>query len=473
MNNLKQMAGTTFYFVDGAQTNRAAKKLVRSHVMKGKNAGKKFHRRSRLQLAPPRLNAGERTIILRQDLDKSKKEFHYSDEEHAELIAIMEFPRNAILTGLPVNITNFSMEIMNEYLTRIMNRMYRLNPWLSMDEVRRMWLPLIFANQAAYYCNIALMQTCNEIYSDNGSSSPKALYHLSQTFNYVTSLLAGPDALSDSTIMIVVTLISQELIRKGDGALRVHLDGLQKMIQLRGGLPKLEGSTALLLKLCKVDIMLAIQHGEPPLFFRDRMAKVRDLLAHKKIDFDGNAAASCPQHDFLEPYLHDILVDMMWTTSLLNNGVKLDLITLQEMIFSIGYRLTQFHPSEEERRLWQLQASYHIGITILTMAVFLHAGRRQILDYERLDHRLKEILDSDLEDYNPELALWLSILGGIWVSGGYDEHWLPPRIRPIATRLNIRSWDEAYIILSHFPWIHALHDDPGHALWDQAHTGTS
>lgn len=108
------MEGTTFYFVDCAQTNRAAKKLARSHVMKGKNAGKKFQRRSRLQLAPPRVNAGERKIILRRDLDKSQEEFHYSNEEYAKLMAIMEYPRNAILTGLSVNITNHSMEIMNE-----------------------------------------------------------------------------------------------------------------------------------------------------------------------------------------------------------------------------------------------------------------------------------------------------------------------------------------------------------------------
>ncbi|KAL7793963.1 hypothetical protein V8C43DRAFT_280773, partial [Trichoderma afarasin] len=469
MNKVNQMAGTKFYFVDGAQTNRAAKKLARSHVMKGKNAGKKFHRRSRLQLVPPRVNTGERAIILRRDLDKSQKEFHYSDDEYAKLMAIMEYPRNAILAGLPVNITNHSMEIMNEYFTRIMNRLYRFNPWLSMDEVRRMWLPLIFANQPAYHCNIALMQTCNEIYSDNGDSSPKALFHLSETFNYVTSLLAGPEALSDAAIMIVVTLVSQELIRKGYGNLRVHLDGLQRMIQLRGGLPKLEGSVGLLMKLCKVDIMLAIQHGGPPLFFRDSMAKVRDVLARKKIDFNVNAARLCPQHDLLEPYLHDILADMMGATSLFNNGVKLDLENLQEMIFSIGYRLTKFRPLEEERRLWQLQDAYHTGLTILTMTIFLHGGRRQILDYERLDCRLKDILDNNLEDYHPELALWLLILGGVWVSDGYDEHWLPPRIPPMAMRLNIRSWDEVYTILGHFPWIHVLHDDPGHALWDRSH----
>ncbi|KAL7935998.1 hypothetical protein V8C35DRAFT_278229 [Trichoderma chlorosporum] len=468
------MTETKFYFVNSSsQTSRATKRLIRSHVMKGKNAGKTFHRRSRLQLAPPGLNVGERAAIFQRDLDKSQKEYHYSDEEHAELNSIMNCPINAILTGLPVKVTSPSMEIMNEYFARTMNRLYRLHNWFSMDEVKRLWLPLIFANQGAYYCNIALMQTCNEMYSDNGDSSPKAMYHLSQTFNYVTRLLAGPDALSDSTIMIVVTLISQELIRKGDGALKVHRNGLQKMVELRGGLSKLEGNPALLLKVCKVDIMLSLQYGGPPLFFRNSMSKVWRTLALPKTDIEGAGAAPCPQHDLLEPFLHDILVDMMEVASQFNNGIQMDIETLQEMILSLGYRLIQFHPSEAEPRLRQLQAAYHIGLTIFTMTVFLHSGRRQILDYQRVDRQLKEILDTDLEDHNPELTLWLSILGGLWASDGYDEHWLPPRIRPMAIRLDIRSWDEVCNVVGHFPWVHALHDDLGRALWDQAHQDES
>lgn len=40
-----------FYFIDGYQPDRTSKKLMRRHVMKGKNAGKKFHRASRRTLA--------------------------------------------------------------------------------------------------------------------------------------------------------------------------------------------------------------------------------------------------------------------------------------------------------------------------------------------------------------------------------------------------------------------------------------
>lgn len=99
--------------------------------MKGKNAGKRFHRRSRLQLAPPRLIASEGTIFLRRDLDKSQKECRYSSEEQAKLSPILVCPSNAILTGLPVRITNPSMEIMNECETRALMIVPQSSPLMA------------------------------------------------------------------------------------------------------------------------------------------------------------------------------------------------------------------------------------------------------------------------------------------------------------------------------------------------------
>lgn len=40
----------TFYFIDGVQPDESSKKLMRRHVMKGKNAGKKVHRTSKLRV---------------------------------------------------------------------------------------------------------------------------------------------------------------------------------------------------------------------------------------------------------------------------------------------------------------------------------------------------------------------------------------------------------------------------------------
>lgn len=43
----------SFEFIDSTKSDRLTKRLVRSHAMKGKNAGKKLHRRSRLDLYQP------------------------------------------------------------------------------------------------------------------------------------------------------------------------------------------------------------------------------------------------------------------------------------------------------------------------------------------------------------------------------------------------------------------------------------
>lgn len=49
------MMERTFQFVDNSATvDGVTRKLVRSHVMKGKNAGKTVHRRSRLELGASR-----------------------------------------------------------------------------------------------------------------------------------------------------------------------------------------------------------------------------------------------------------------------------------------------------------------------------------------------------------------------------------------------------------------------------------
>lgn len=95
------------------------------------------------------------------------------------------------------------------------------------------------------------MQACNELYTSDGTSSAKALYHLSQTFAQIQKRLDGDNALSDSTLGLVTSLIMQEQIRDQIQAAEVHARGLQRMVELRGGIDQLEGSLALLLKVCK------------------------------------------------------------------------------------------------------------------------------------------------------------------------------------------------------------------------------
>lgn len=95
------------------------------------------------------------------------------------------------------------------------------------------------------------MEACNGFFFGGGVSSPEALGHLSQAFTLVNRRLMSDEALSDSTLGIVLMLIFQEQIREEQWEAKIHYEGLRKMIELRGGLSQLEGNLPLLLKICK------------------------------------------------------------------------------------------------------------------------------------------------------------------------------------------------------------------------------
>lgn len=98
-----------------------------------------------------------------------------------------------------------------------------------------------------------MMQASNELFLGNGESSPTALYHISQTLAAVNKRLQSNEALSDSTVAIIISLVHQEQMRNRQADAQVHFKGLAKIVELRGGLDGMhaEGDPLLPAKLCK------------------------------------------------------------------------------------------------------------------------------------------------------------------------------------------------------------------------------
>ena len=81
--------------------------------------------------------------------------------------------------------------------------------------------------------------------------SSTTMYHLGRAVGLVNQKLQTPDALSDSSLAVVNFLVVTELLRESQHKARIHLSGLQKMIELRGGLSQLGPGNLLALKICK------------------------------------------------------------------------------------------------------------------------------------------------------------------------------------------------------------------------------
>ncbi len=96
------------------------------------------------------------------------------------------------------------------------------------------------------------MGTMNEFFFGRDVVSSKASYHLSQAIGLVNQNLQTAEALSNSNIAVVNFLVVQELLREAQPNAKIHMEGLQMMIELRGGISQLEAEDCILvLKLHK------------------------------------------------------------------------------------------------------------------------------------------------------------------------------------------------------------------------------
>lgn len=339
------------------------------------------------------------------------------------------------------------------------------------------------------------MQACNEIFLGTGASSPRALYHLSQTFAEVKKRLEGKDALTDSSLAIVISLINQEQIRNEQQSARVHINGLKRMVELRGGLRKLgKENQALVLKICKyviefadltaastlsltskrTDILSCLQQGGPPAFYRDEMPQVRDTLGARNLIVPLSDTTATVRHANLSPDLKEILIDIIGVCSFFNTNLPnttLDLSLFLETQVSICYRLLRFH---ELGTPWpasdSIQAAYHTALSLLMMSMFLQHDRRRVMDYSLITRCLWYVLDEvPLDEHEDELNLWLMVMGSIWIPGDDHMNRLAPKIQATAQRLGISTCDAMISSVSKFPWIHAIHDEPGQQAWKKVH----
>ncbi|GAD98560.1 hypothetical protein FG04937.1 [Paecilomyces variotii No. 5] len=386
-----------FYFVDGIQPDRTSKKLMRRHVMKGKNAGRKLQRASRAGLP---IHLHQPKSIGPVDVNRGP----YAGERGVAPDTIDKTFEDPILVGsLPVaEVDQYSLQIINQFFSLTAERLYPITLGFSLDEGKLMWLQLLFTDEAAYHCNISLMQACNEIYLGNGSSTTKALYHLSQTFRQVQRRLESKDSLSDSTIGLVLFLIMQEQIRNQGPAAEIHASGLKKMVELRGGLNQLDGNLNLILKVC-----------------------------------------NCPSRPIL------------------------DLLGFEELFISTCYRLLRFMPIMDPTGQINSQTACHLGLLIFTVTTFFQLGQNRMIDFKGLSLRFQDVLSSDLGEVDDNMSLWFMTIGGVWYWNDFDNVQVASRLRQLVQQRGINSWRELRSHLYEFPWIQAVHDKPGHKLWNQ------
>lgn len=81
--------------------------------------------------------------------------------------------------------------------------------------------------------------------------SPRALQHLSKTYQCVSQNLQRRGIPSDGTIAAVMSMAIHEDLTGQPQRGKVHLDALERMVKLRGGIAQFEATRILLQKICR------------------------------------------------------------------------------------------------------------------------------------------------------------------------------------------------------------------------------
>ena len=106
-----------FFFIDGIQADKTSKRLMRRHVMKGKNAGRTLHRPSRTKQRVSRSQAQFVSTLATCDTANEHEQHDNALDWLLPLSpAFMVSKRlgNGLSLGIPIQVTRESLEVINE-----------------------------------------------------------------------------------------------------------------------------------------------------------------------------------------------------------------------------------------------------------------------------------------------------------------------------------------------------------------------
>lgn len=146
---------------------------------------------------------------------------------------------------------------------------------------------------------------------------------------------------------------------------------------------------------------------------------------------------------------------------------KLKNFPLHDNLLLSGYRLVSTRPLSRPRPLSQVENAVHLGLTAFVLS-FLRGYDRQIPNIPMLSQLARSAAQEEFDDNqeSQEALLWTLFIGAAGSTfGGLDDAWLIPKTAQAMQSLGLHAWEDVVRTLVKFPWVNAVHDQAGQALW--------
>ncbi|OTB07647.1 hypothetical protein M426DRAFT_268086 [Hypoxylon sp. CI-4A] len=479
-------------FIVSTGTNKPGpemRKFIRSHVMIGKNRGKTLRPKYEKVVKSKSTRNADGKTLSSADIAENSPAVAYAP--------VLPIPRKV---GSELSLIRFADNIEEPAVTCIMEfssiakkALFPLESCVNFGPREKGWVEALTVDAAYLHAMAFSAQAYFDLLAGRSTyDSPVSAYpHVVKTLRLLRERLETPDRDTmvrglSSTAAVVLCLAFHAHIMGDYQAVRHHMVGLRKIVDLKGGLLNLRGDLKLALEILRCDIGMAFHSGLQPLFFSEPTKEPHwpypDFEAHDApaiIDSGGD-----PCLESLDTHLRDAWRSMKQFAAHVNRaGVthrKLPKELLLESMASIMYRL--LHMSELFKQ-GSLDEAVRLGLLAFASSVFLQwAGVR--LPYMHFPATYRDSLfgldlsrapaylaagddTASSRSPSPQLLLWLLKVGAVSVFGDADnDTWLKPWLRVNIELCGVDSWPAMSGVLNSFMWVGLVHDKPGKAIFD-------
>ncbi|EGY14656.1 uncharacterized protein VDAG_05820 [Verticillium dahliae VdLs.17] len=325
------------------------------------------------------------------------------------------------------------------------------------------------------------------------SSTSRTLLCTCTTIQELNKQLADPTtALTDSTTTVVMGMA---LMAEGFGdveSAHLHITGLKQIVALRGGMksfanrPQLESklrrqvfalacqvqpimiwSTLLTMNARRAGLVYHICTGASPAFHQDAASFDSAFDCSPELTNLKPSDTSCFSRSrsvarALERRLYIIWKDVQGLSQLINDshesGQKIREMSLEDLMTSVQSRLLMLTYTDSNSLPELLRLSL---LAFLTTVFWSFPGIK--FEYPHLVHQLRQACQA----YTPATAgesylfAWALMVGATSVFHDLDHTWLRKRLRPLIPENLGTTWSEVQNSLRQVMWIESIHDGPG------------
>ncbi|KAF1828899.1 hypothetical protein BDW02DRAFT_584146 [Decorospora gaudefroyi] len=348
-------------------------------------------------------------------------------------------------------------QLIQHFLSNIAFQYYPLDLQMSTNPFVVSWWPLALQDPALFHVSLQTASLDIELRAQNGFSNSDILMAVSVSL--VRQRVEAPLLASrDETIDSVVTLAAIEFGKGNTAVGNMHINGVKRMVQMRGGIHQLKLTSPLTARMVAWVSLILMQSPQ--------FDAQNDLMVGDGISPIPQWPVTMATQDQLPSYLSDLnldprVSDIFFRLRNLFRASQPDSLPstdLHDLTCFVLHKLLAWCPQPTETDCSGILATsqcvrYAAALYMLIIhgpTYFSHAHLQSNMVLQ-LRTYLEDIMTS-ISVYHGPLAIWILLIGMVASENTSDWHWYAIRITVLAEQLHVCAWEDVLPCLEGVLW---------------------